>query len=70
MEQRFRIEKVKNGVIFTDNNEDRFVDHEPKEAINALISVIMGAIEEAGDVVVVVSAPDKSGSVNLNKGCY
>ena len=70
MEQRFRIEKVKNGVIFTDNNEDRFVDHEPKEAINALISVITDAIAEVGDVVVVVSAPDKAGSVNLNKGCY
>lgn len=70
MERRFRIEKVKNGVIFTDDNEDRFVDHEPKEAINALVSVIMEAIEGAGDVVVAVSAPDKSGSVNLNKGCY
>lgn len=70
MEQRFRIEKVKNGVIFTDDNEDRFVDHEPKEAINALVTVIMGLIEETCDVMVVVSAPDKSGNVNLKKGCY
>lgn len=66
MEQNLRIEKVQNGVIFTNENDDRFVDSEPKLPINEIVDRILKAVEAIGDVTVIIATPDRP--VNDRKG--
>lgn len=68
MEIRLRVEKVQNGIIFTNEKMERFVDAEPKLAINQVIDRVISAIDTFGDVVIAVVTPDRPDSVGDKKG--
>lgn len=68
MEIQVRVEKVQNGIIFTNEKMERFVDAEPKLAINQVIDRVISAIDTFGDVTIVIQTPDKPESVRDQKG--
>lgn len=59
MEIRLRVEKVQNGIIFTDEKMERFVDTEPKLAINQVIDRVISAIDTIGDVMITIETLDR-----------
>lgn len=69
MEIRLRVEKVQNGIIFTNEKKERFVDAEPKLAINQLIDRVISAIDTFGDVEIAVVTPDRPESA-VNQKSY
>lgn len=68
MEIQVRIEKVQNGIIFTNENKERFVDGEPKLAINQIVDRILSALDKIGDVTIIMATPDKTEGVGSQKG--
>ena len=68
MESRLRVEKVQNGIIFTNEDFERFVDSEAKLAINQIVDRVVAALDNVGDVAILIVTPDKGNNDGQRKG--